>query len=51
MDGQGTAEAGEKSIDPINSTTIVKSPLSQNTYLAIWAIAIVASFAIFFAYF
>ncbi len=30
---------------------IVESPLSQNTYLVVWAIASIASFAIFFAYF
>tara|TARA_B100000929_G_scaffold30149_1_gene22036 strand:+ start:300 stop:476 length:177 start_codon:yes stop_codon:yes gene_type:complete len=30
---------------------IVESPLSQNTYLVVWAIASIASFAIFIAYF
>ena len=30
---------------------IVETPLSQSTYLAIWAISLVASFGIFFVYF
>jgi hypothetical protein len=38
-------------LDEHEQVEIVESPLSQNTYLAVWAIASIASFAIFFIYF
>ena len=37
--------------DDSTATEIIGSPLSQSTYLAIWAISLVASFGIFFVYF
>jgi hypothetical protein len=37
--------------DEPDRVEIVESSLSQNTYLVIWAIASILSFAIFFVYF
>jgi hypothetical protein len=40
-----------KMSDEPDRVEIVESSLSQNTYLVIWAIASILSFAIFFFYF
>jgi len=37
--------------DEHENVEIVESPLSQSTYLAVWAIASIASFVIFYVYF
>ncbi|MDP6985762.1 MAG: hypothetical protein QGH38_00910 [Candidatus Thalassarchaeaceae archaeon] len=39
------------SVEDPSEVKISESPLSQSTYLAIWAISLVASFGIFFVYF
>ena len=45
----------EVEVEEVNSSDMVSeiwdSPLKQSTYMFIWAIASIASFAIFFRYF
>tara|TARA_A100000164_G_C21435007_1_gene552785 strand:+ start:107 stop:274 length:168 start_codon:yes stop_codon:yes gene_type:complete len=48
---EGHKESQENKISNENSTEMWQSPLSQGTYLFFWAIASIASFAIFFRFF
>tara|TARA_B100000945_G_scaffold316870_1_gene318596 strand:+ start:1329 stop:1496 length:168 start_codon:yes stop_codon:yes gene_type:complete len=47
----GQEESQENKISNERTTEMWQSPLSQSTYLFFWAIASIASFAIFFRFF